>query len=527
MPVIVLFGEIFNTGYIKLLEDNFGRMTMCAAIALFMAATCFASTAFTWDPDMPLSQIDDTASTLSQSFQRAIAVSQNGRIHVVWDDGRVTPDPDVYYGVWYKYSDNIGSSWSNDAFISPSLGAPYYPNYTNTSPSIAIIYPDQIHVLWDGVDEPFMNGYVIYGRLPDNGESWSEMLLNKYWSAEMSGFNSLSSNLTDYLMFYDEQWVPQFLETRLLGLLSTDNGSAWNDAGWHGFSTVGKSDYAPCTACDTNNVGCLVWSSVDSLNRSIVLFGLVPGGESKLVPYPGSGSRTNAYIESNFTGKLYVVWSDTRDGNGEIYFKKSTSGAWTSDTRLTNTAGNSNEPVIVLGAPGKIYLVWTDNSDGNYELYFKYSEDDGLTWSSDAQLTDSPGSRSSPHIAISPTKDMIYVAWNDTRDGNNEVYFKRGVVPIGINESVRENRPEILKVNPTISRTGFRIAISGNKKSFLRIFDAGGREFKVYSIPTNGLDNVIIWNGMDDRGYKVPAGIYFIELEESNYKETRKATILK
>jgi hypothetical protein len=121
---------------------------------------------------------------------------------------------------------------------------------------------------------------------------------------------------------------------------------------------------------------------------------------------------------------VHVVWDEYRDGNFEIYYKRSTDAGviWGADTRLTNNTSYSEGPsVAVLGSV--VHIVWYDYRDGNNEIYYKHSTDDGVSWGADTRLTNDPANSYSPSIAVSGS--VVHVAWQDFRDGNWEIYYKR------------------------------------------------------------------------------------------------------
>jgi hypothetical protein len=122
---------------------------------------------------------------------------------------------------------------------------------------------------------------------------------------------------------------------------------------------------------------------------------------------------------------VHVGWCDYRVGNSEIYYKRSTDGgaAWGSDIRLTNDSAGSWYPAIaVLG--GSIHVIWVDYRDGNREIYYKRSTDRGATWGADTRLTYATYDAWYPSVAVSP-QSGVHVVWNDGRDGNSEIYYKR------------------------------------------------------------------------------------------------------
>ncbi len=125
--------------------------------------------------------------------------------------------------------------------------------------------------------------------------------------------------------------------------------------------------------------------------------------------------------EGNF---VYITWCDSRDGNKEIYFKKSVNGGlnWLNDTRLTFNTSVSTNPAITL-VENRLNLVWQDNTEGNYEIYSYYSTNGGLNWSSFIRLTNNASSSEMPNICSYESK--VYCVWQDNRDGNFEIYSKR------------------------------------------------------------------------------------------------------
>jgi hypothetical protein len=145
------------------------------------------------------------------------------------------------------------------------------------------------------------------------------------------------------------------------------------------------------------------------------------------VTYDDSSSRTswnNNWAVTANGSNVCAVWFDTRDNNQEIYFKCSndTGMTWGADVRLTNNVSNSQNPGIAHSGD-TLHAVWQDNRDGNYEIYYKRSTDAGSNWGADTRLSINSSWSGLPSIAVSGSR--VYVAWSDDRDGNREVYFIR------------------------------------------------------------------------------------------------------
>ncbi len=121
---------------------------------------------------------------------------------------------------------------------------------------------------------------------------------------------------------------------------------------------------------------------------------------------------------------LHVVWYDDRDGDFEIFYKRSPDDgtSWSVDTQLTHSAGTSW--FASLAASGSdVHIVWMDDRDGNFEIYYKHSTDGGVNWSGDTRLTNDTSASRFSSVAVSGS--VVHVIWQDARDGNEEIYYKR------------------------------------------------------------------------------------------------------
>jgi hypothetical protein len=122
---------------------------------------------------------------------------------------------------------------------------------------------------------------------------------------------------------------------------------------------------------------------------------------------------------------VHVVWYDNRDGNYEIYYKRSTDDGitWEEDTRLTFDDATSEWPSIAV-FDSLIHIVWVDNRTGKFEVYYKRSVDGGENWGDDEQLITNSGNLRYSYPSIAVSGIFVNVVWNDTRDGNAEIYYK-------------------------------------------------------------------------------------------------------
>jgi hypothetical protein len=88
--------------------------------------------------------------------------------------------------------------------------------------------------------------------------------------------------------------------------------------------------------------------------------------------------------------------------------------------------------------------------------------------------------------------------------------------------------------NPFNGKTVIRFQFSPDdrKQSIVsaRIYDVSGRLINDFSGLLSGIDYpllVVIWNGDDQQGHLVPAGVYFLRLVTSNKSTTKKIVKLE
>lgn len=80
--------------------------------------------------------------------------------------------------------------------------------------------------------------------------------------------------------------------------------------------------------------------------------------------------------------------------------------------------------------------------------------------------------------------------------------------------------------NPFRNKINIKYSIGHSAESIeLKIYDATGRLIKQFNHLTIQPFNQIVWDGTDDRGLAVPAGIYFIKLEQNGFKKPAKMII--
>ncbi|KPL15982.1 hypothetical protein AMJ74_00040 [candidate division WOR_3 bacterium SM1_77] len=287
-----------------------------------------------------------------------------------------------------------------------------------------------------------------------------------------------------------------------------------------------------------------------------------------------SGRKVTDYM---YEASKIFHWDEVHDvfsvvNSPSIYYYEP--DGWWIATATSGSPGAYHMPamdpqLIVDTTSNWLYCLWQGNDDyndcsaGRYfngELYGSVSMDSGLTWSDYVNLTNtrSPGAgpgacMDEDYMTAYPyvVNDSIYITFIEDKDAGGYVQgegiltenpvrcwvFHKDLIP-GIKEKnplKTEYTTPMLDVypNPFRDKTQIRYMIQDTRYMMngysLKIFDAAGQLVRDFSRSTpNALHpTVITWDGSDNTGKKLPGGVYFLEFEAGDYKETKKLILLK
>jgi len=105
------------------------------------------------------------------------------------------------------------------------------------------------------------------------------------------------------------------------------------------------------------------------------------------------------------------------------------------------------------------------------------------------------------------------------------------ILPTGLEETqVIIDQPLRLDINPNPSKAGFRFQIrnAGKQDLNLKIYTLSGKLVKSFSLKTNNQKLItLIWDGRDNKGKRLPSGIYFLCYQLEGVSETKGIIILR
>lgn len=131
---------------------------------------------------------------------------------------------------------------------------------------------------------------------------------------------------------------------------------------------------------------------------------------------------------------LHATWYDDRNGNDDIYYKRSTDGGltWGPDRQITAESAYQAMPTIAVSG-STVHLFWVDerNHPGRTreaDIYYRRSTDNGTTWQSETLLcTDPNGEYGGWHPCAAVCGDTVHLVWEDDRNGDDLIYYKRSI----------------------------------------------------------------------------------------------------
>ncbi|MCC7159354.1 MAG: T9SS type A sorting domain-containing protein [Ignavibacteria bacterium] len=465
-----------------------------------------------WQPDVRLT--NDPALSFSGE-DRCISVNGNS-IHVVWQEHR-DGDAEIYY----KRSTNRGDSWSADTRLSST------PHFSG-APSIAA-NQSVVHITWQ--DQRTSGTLEIYYlRSTDNGITWGpEVGLTN--DPQSSYYPSISVSGTLVYILWEDNRDGNY---EIYFKRSTNSGANWS-SDMRLTNNSAASNYVSA-ACSGINIHC---SWQDTRDGSTEIYyknstdaGVTWSADARLTNDPAASTGSNITVTG---ANVNVFWSDQRNGNYEIYFKRSTSGGsnWGPDTRLTNAVDNSLNPCAFSYGPLTAFI-WSDMRTGYYKVYYKASSDGGTNWSADLLLSQPGLFGSAFNASIGISDSAAHIVWNDNKDGNQEIYYKRNIFsfPVGITNnnsdfpaefSLSQNYPNPFNPSTTIN---FQIPADGKRHAFntqLIVYDIMGKEVKV-------LVNKLMQPGnysIDFDGSSIASGMYFYRITSGEFSDTKKLVLVK
>ncbi len=186
------------------------------------------------------------------------------------------------------------------------------------------------------------------------------------------------------------------------------------------------ADSKPVTVRDPAGNVWVAWEDAYRSRRKVYVARLAAGSASFGIPIRvsfSSSDQRHPAIATTDSGDVYVVWQDNRNGNWDIYGWVRPEGVSTGkEFRITRSRRNEVSPAIAIdhSSSACLRVAWQDNRNGNEDIYLASTVDSIATFV-ETRVTSDAADQTDPALAIDGD-NTAYVLWTDMRNGNTDIY---------------------------------------------------------------------------------------------------------
>jgi len=244
--------------------------------------------------------------------------------------------------------------------------------------------------------------------------------------------------------------------------------------------------------------------------------------------YGGSDTDLGLVVQETFDGG-YILFGETRSfgaGNLDIYLIKI--------NPFSLIFPNGGEMLL----SDSIYTIrwfWEKPSGGVvYDIGLYLSVDGGNSYPYPITGVMNPDSNSLewtvPQLNSTTCRVLIQIDSSGTMILEDESDSNFTISEARIEETATGDRviPHlVIFSNP--SKSGFKLYFQtpANEDAVLRIYNVFGRLVKDFTYLVDNICNQIAWDGCDNSGKQLPAGVYFLHVKQEDFSDVRKLVLLR
>ncbi|MFX0052762.1 MAG: sialidase family protein, partial [Candidatus Hermodarchaeota archaeon] len=359
--------------------------------------------------------------------------------------------------VYFAYSHDFGESWSKSFRVDDSESS----SVQCDSPSIAIDRNNgHIFVAWKDNRTGVAKVYI--DKSVDRGVSFGSDVTVYDWPNDYippwlpNTVNLCVSNDGTIYITWISYFGDCYTDCNISFTHSTDGGQTFKSP-----IIISSMEHEailahPRLVIDSNNVLYVVYSRRNSTSSSIHLVKSQNGGLSFDTPVKVTDVSTQRYcgaaqVAISPDGKIHVVWTDNRAGDGpqylDIYYATSLDGglSFEPNIRVNDdlgvlppnkhphfTRGAQGTPTITIGSDSIVHIFWEDFrnfvDDNNYCRDIYYASSKNSTQFSDNFKVNYVHSEAKsvncadPNLAID-SQDNFYLVYSDAPSGDNDYHY--------------------------------------------------------------------------------------------------------
>ena len=471
---------------------------------------CFAALPYfsfaQWEPDVRLT-FDPAKSQVYSSSSRCIAANGDA-VHITWYDER-----DGHRQIYYKRSLDGGSTWGTDARLTVTSAEAWLP-------AIAV-NGDHVYIIWEDYRDGNY-GEIYFKSSSDGGDTWCP---DVRLTNDPAGSIMPSLSVSDSVIHVTWQEERDNNGGEIYYKRSGDGGITWEpdvcltvDPGYSG---------SPSIAVTGSNVH-IVWEDDRDGDFGAIYYKRSTDGGSTWGSDTPLTTSANDFWDKSIAvvdSAVHVVFCDSYSIL-EVYYRRSTDNGitWEEIKKLTTATGISRYASIAAG-DSLVHIVWEDSRDGNFEIYYKRSIDKGITWEPDVRLTNAIYNSLMPCVALADS--VVHIGWYDKRDFNDEIYYKRDptgnvVIATGSAGENISQTPFYIFPNPANELLNIRFRTSEHTDIGIRIINMSGQTVMKWDLVTINRLTEFLMDISD-----ISEGLYFLEVKLGLKKYFTKVVIIR
>lgn len=362
-----------------------------------------------WGNDVRVTN-DFSASYTTFNNARSIAV-QGDTIHAVWVDER-DGNPEIYYA----RSFDKGETWESSRRLTFNDSLSLYP---------AIAVKDSfVHIVWSDFRDDG-SAEIYYKRSKDYGETFGpdRRITNAPWGSALPSIAVWGS--TVHIVWAD---VRNYIDYQIYYTRSLNNGETFEPERQITSQTY-YAQLSPSIAVRDSIVH-IVWEDLREISGYKIYYtrslnnGEVFEPERK-ISLNFFDVRTPCI--SVYDSLIGVVWKDVE--NGVVYFISSFKNGetWNSPFLLGDFDDQEEFEPSIWWHKNFVRVVWTEERNNyRYCLVYRESDNNGITWKPETSIVDIPNAFSYGATVVDDG-EKVCLLWTDTRDYNEEIYFKKKI----------------------------------------------------------------------------------------------------
>lgn len=439
---------------------------------------------------------------------------------VVWEDNRGDPFTDICGALVSPTGTVLGDPLG--VAIAPLHQA--HPDIASDGMNYLVVWEDNRNGFYD-----------IFGtRITPSGtvlDPWGIVVSDALYDQVRP---SVAFNGTDYLVVWEDCRASH--REKIYGARVSPNGAVLDpegipiatDDGYHVRPAVGSGGDT-CLVVWGDSRGPRIWGSrvtasgivVDTLGAPIS-----PGISSE-------GKPAIAFDGVNY----FVVWSDFRNVFPDIYGTRVTPSLEILDPLgVAIVLAPVDQELPSIAFDGSNYVVaWQDERDLEGDIYVTRVSPEGVVLDPNGTaVLDTLHRQQTPDVACGPSGEGLIV-YSNCISGVHHPYRAYGAIFLetGVAEEPTVDFPSVARLtqnwpNPFAQQTNISFWLSIPSHSSLRIYDMSGRLIRTLVDDDKQPGRyTLTWDGRNEAGRKVAAGVYFCYFRAAGFKQTRKIVLMR